>query len=432
MKLSVHLTSCYTPRATYTSPYPQPPFRRFPRRSPCRTCPPGHPPTTPRPTAECPSPLGGEAQPSPPPLTPLTPQPSTAPKPTKPTTQERTAPHPRAPLAEGRAAPPPSPSRKAFAAAAAAPPPAGGWTVVQNKRAAKVQKKRAIPPPTMDQGCFELIHSECSKLNRPEAENIISLVNRALHREGVSNVRIDRPRCSDMGRLLGVTTPASTLQDLPEHRDTVLWAGRVRDSGISDIVPQRKWKWVRIHSVPLNRYMGRVGGGGLPKLWEELEAENIGLQIPAEVRWPGGAKVRARLQRERSGSSSVVAAVLGEVGAEGRTEPSPEETEEQGARGGLVGHFVTFACVLFWFLCVALFFGGSGEKEIGEPCHNRSFRFGAGHGLKAEKWRCCPRGQRQAAAIALRAACSGIARELITHTSPYTPEGSSVLTRQDH
>ena len=30
---------------------------------------------------------------------------------------------------------------------------------------------------------------------------------------------------------------------------------------------------------------------------------------------------------------------------------------------------------------------------------------------------CCPRGQRQAAAIALWATCSGIARELITHTS---------------
>lgn len=52
-------------------------------------------------------------------------------------------------------------------------------------------------------------------------------------------------------------------------------------------------------------------GGGLAKLREELEAENSGILIPAEVRWLGGAKVRARFQREKSGSSSVAAAVLG-------------------------------------------------------------------------------------------------------------------------
>ena len=79
------------------------------------------------------------------------------------------------------------------------------------------------------------------------------MVNRALHKEGVTNVRIDKLRCSGVGRLLGVTTPTSTLQDLLEHRDTVLRAARVRDSSISDVVPQQKWKWVRIHNVPLDR-----------------------------------------------------------------------------------------------------------------------------------------------------------------------------------
>ena len=39
--------------------------------------------------------------------------------------------------------------------------------------------------------------------------------------------------------------------------------------------------------------MGKAGDGGLTKLWEELEAENTGGQIPAEIRWLGGAKVLA-------------------------------------------------------------------------------------------------------------------------------------------
>ena len=40
------------------------------------------------------------------------------------------------------------------------------------------------------------------------------------------------------------------------------------------------------------RYMGKERDGGLRKLREELEAENSGVQIPAEIRWLGGAKVR--------------------------------------------------------------------------------------------------------------------------------------------
>ena len=50
----------------------------------------------------------------------------------------------------------------------------------------------------------------------------------------------------------------------------------------------------------------------MKKLREELEAENVGVRVPAEVRWLSGAKARARFHRDGEGSSSVVAAILGE------------------------------------------------------------------------------------------------------------------------
>ena len=59
-------------------------------------------------------------------------------------------------------------------------------------------------------------------------------------------------------------------------------------------------------------YVGKARDGGLRKLREELEAEDIGVHIPAEIRWLGGAKVGARFQ-EKEGTSSVVATVLGEA-----------------------------------------------------------------------------------------------------------------------
>ena len=53
--------------------------------------------------------------------------------------------------------------------------------------------------------------------------------------------------------------------------------------------------------------------GGLRKLRDELGVENSRMHIPAEIRWLGGVTVRARFQADRDGSSSVVAAVLGEA-----------------------------------------------------------------------------------------------------------------------
>ena len=140
-------------------------------------------------------------------------------------------------------------------------------------------------------------------------------INRALHREGISEVRVERIRCTDSSRLLGTTTSTSTLQDLLRHRDLVLKAARMVNSCVTDLVPQQKWKLIRIHDISLTRYMGGERDGGLRKLREELEAENTGVHIPAEIRWLGGAKVRARFKAlaDKNGSSSVVAAVLGEV-----------------------------------------------------------------------------------------------------------------------
>ena len=146
----------------------------------------------------------------------------------------------------------------------------------------------------MDQRSSESVHHKQTKLNSNEADNIASCVNRALHRKGSSSVRVERIRCTDTGRILGVTTPTSTLQDLLEHQNTVLQAARVMDRSIRDVVLQQKWKWIRIHNISLTRYMGKARDGGLIKLREELEAENSGMHIPAEIRWLGGPPRRER------------------------------------------------------------------------------------------------------------------------------------------
>ena len=58
--------------------------------------------------------------------------------------------------------------------------------------------------------------------------------------------------------------------------------------------------------------MGRTVGG-LRLLREELEAENSGVSIPADIRWLCREKAQARFQETRGDTSSVVAAVLGDA-----------------------------------------------------------------------------------------------------------------------
>ena len=108
-----------------------------------------------------------------------------------------------------------------------------------NRKATRASKKQpSLPQPTIDQRSFELVRGEQKKLSSNEDENIVSQVNRALHKEGISSARVETIRSTDTGRLLGATTPTSTLQDLLKHRDVVLRAARAVSGSIGDLTPQ--------------------------------------------------------------------------------------------------------------------------------------------------------------------------------------------------
>ena len=161
-------------------------------------------------------------------------------------------------------------------------------------------------------GCFELVLTRPIKALSIEVENVIPAINRALHKGAIHDASIERLRCTETGRFLGITSPTSTLQGLLQHRDLMLRAARMVFDAFSDVMPQQKWRWVKIHNISLVRYMGKTAGG-LHLLREELEAENSGVSIPADIRWLSRAKVQARYQELKGGTSTVVAAVLGDA-----------------------------------------------------------------------------------------------------------------------
>ena len=175
-----------------------------PRKPPFRTCPLRHPP--PPPPRRCRPPLPQEQRSSPPhrrrrrhrrfpPCRSRRPQ---HPLPRRPRRPPGRPPHPR---------PPPG----SLLLLLLLPPSVGEWTVVQNKRATKSPKKTAPPALTVDQRSFELVLTRLTRLLSLVVENIITAVNRALHRETIQDVRVERLRCTDTGRIIGITSPISTL-----------------------------------------------------------------------------------------------------------------------------------------------------------------------------------------------------------------------------
>ena len=149
-----------------------------------------------------------------------------------------TAKPPATPAPDGPPKPPPPPPKgppRSFASVAASPAPEG-WKVVQRKPSTKANKNSpSAPVAAMDDRTFEFPHNTGFKLKPNETENITSRINRALHGAGISNTRVERVRCTETHRILGVTSPTSTLKDLLQHRDMVLRAARTDDASISDI-----------------------------------------------------------------------------------------------------------------------------------------------------------------------------------------------------
>ena len=84
------------------------------------------------------------------------------------------------------------------------------------------------------------------------------------------------------------------------------------DPSVTGLEARTTWWWIKMHGIPIARYVGR-GSYGTDSLREELEAENGGVRIPSTVRWlSGAASVKARYKDKTITASSVVFAVADE------------------------------------------------------------------------------------------------------------------------
>jgi hypothetical protein len=110
---------------------------------------------------------------------------------------------------------------------------------------------------------------------------------------------------------MGITHQNATAEMAMQHRDIIIRAARTVARGAVDVEDNDTWERLKIHGVPLVRYMGK-GTECLQTMEEEFEAENVGIAIPTQVRWLANQRtIRERRQNGEIAVSSVVFVVKG-------------------------------------------------------------------------------------------------------------------------
>jgi hypothetical protein len=116
-------------------------------------------------------------------------------------------------------------------------------------------------------------------------QEIVSAINRALfHQQAPAHIRIMNARRNAKCVITAITHQNATAEMTMEYRDIIITAARTVDRGVVDVEENETWQRLKIHAVPLVRYMGK-GTEGQQKMREEFEAENEGIAIPTDVRW---------------------------------------------------------------------------------------------------------------------------------------------------
>jgi len=175
------------------------------------------------------------------------------------------------------------------------PTPARWWVTVPPR--ANSQKAPVYPGPGAGRGPAPTAGSSMAErrlilrtdesvpLSNKMDQEIASAINRALfHQKAPAQIRIMSAKRNAKGAITPITHPNATAEMALQYRDIIITAARTVDKGVVDVEENESWEMLKIHIIPLIRYLGK-GTEGLPKIQEEFEADTEGIVIATQVRW---------------------------------------------------------------------------------------------------------------------------------------------------
>jgi hypothetical protein len=158
-----------------------------------------------------------------------------------------------------------------------------------------------------------LLHDQKIPASRREGAYYMSEINCALVKVGAPDwIDLWEVRKNEKGSITAIAAERCTIGNLRRYEDIIIRAARVIDCGIIGFEEIEVWKKLKIHRIPLTRYVRR-GTNGLEKLREEIEAENAGVSVPMAARWLVNVpQIKERWAKGLIQALSVFLAVRGE------------------------------------------------------------------------------------------------------------------------
>ena len=165
----------------------------------------------------------------------------------------------------------------------------GGLSTAERRLNLKRGENAQVPGPaatfasSMSDRRLILRPDESIPLPQQMYEESALAVNRALfQQQAPAHVRITNGRGNANGTLTAITGQNSTAATALLYRDIIINTARSVDTGIIDVEGNKSWETLKIHTVPLVRYMCKATQR-LLKIKEKIQAENEGVAIPAQV-----------------------------------------------------------------------------------------------------------------------------------------------------
>ena len=143
-------------------------------------------------------------------------------------------------------------------------------------------------------------------------QEIASAINRAhFHQKAPAHIRIMNAKWNAKGTITAITHPNATAEMALQYREIIITAATTVNKEVVDVKENESWDMLKIHTVPLIRYMGK-GTDDLLWMREELEPENEGMVIPTGLRWLAIPRtIKESRQTGEIAASSVVFFVKG-------------------------------------------------------------------------------------------------------------------------
>jgi hypothetical protein len=152
-----------------------------------------------------------------------------------------------------------------------------------------------------------------AKVSPKPNQEFMAAINNCLYLKNAAPFHhVAKVSCNDKGTITAMTIPgidASTLLCL--YRNEIINAIHEVDRGILDVQELDKWVKLKVHGIPLNRFLGK-GMQGVQKLQLEIQANHHSVEVLPGLHWLGNPqKVKERYRQCEIQSSSAVFSIKG-------------------------------------------------------------------------------------------------------------------------